>query len=153
MKYFYLITSKKDTTEEKDPPKGKELANPSGLLSKVIPSSSIVRSNTAVTKVPKQAKWSVTPNCYMKLTPAQRYKIGKKRAEMGVTAAIHYYKKNFPNVSLIEPNVRRLKNFYLEECAKKPLDNIYSSKFNILPYKKYGRPLNVSKEVDSQVQA
>ena len=88
----------------------------------------------------------------MKLTPAQRYKIGKKVAEMGVTAAIHYYEKNFPDVSLTEPTVRWLKNLYLEECAKKLLD-LYRSKFNKLPYRKYGRPLNVSEEVDSQVQA
>ena len=152
MKYFHPITGKKDTTEEKDPPKGKELTNPSGPLSKVIPSSLIVRCNTEVTKVPKQAKWSVTSNCYMKLTPAQRYKIGKKGAEMGVTAAIRYYEKNFPDVSLTEPTVRQLKNLYLEECAKKLLD-LYRSKFNKLPYKKYGRPLNVSEEVESQVQA
>ena len=41
---------------------------------------------------------------------------------------------------------------YLEELAKKPLD-ADSSEFNELPYKKYGRPLNVGEEVDSQVQA
>ena len=58
----------------------------------------------------------------MKLTTSQRYEIVKKGAEMGVTAAIQYYKKNFPNISLMEPTVRRLKNLYLEECAKKPLD-------------------------------
>ena len=105
MKYFHPITGKNDTTEEKDPLKGKELTNPSGPLSKAIPSSSIVRCNTEVTMVPKQAKWSVTPNCYMKLTPTQKYKIGKKGAEMGVTAVIHYYKQNFPDV-LMEPTVR-----------------------------------------------
>ena len=48
--------------------------------------------------------------------------------------------------------MRRLKNLYLEELAKKPLDTD-SSEFNELPYKKYGRPLNVGKEVDCQVQA
>ena len=71
---------------------------------------------------------------------------------MGVTAVIQYYKKNFPSISLIEPTVRWLKIWYLEECAKKLLD-VYSSKFNKLPYKKYGWPLNISEEVDGQVQA
>ena len=70
LKYFYLITGKKATPEEKDPPEGKELTILSGPLSKVIPSSSIVRYNVEVTKVPKQAKWSVTPHCYMKQIPA-----------------------------------------------------------------------------------
>ena len=38
MKYFCLITHKKDTPEDKDPPEGKELPNLSGpCLSKVIP--------------------------------------------------------------------------------------------------------------------
>ena len=40
----------------------------------------------------------------------------------------------------------------MEELAKKPLD-ADSSEFNELPYKKYGQPLNVGEEVDSQVQA
>ena len=88
----------------------------------------------------------------MKLTPAQRYEISKKRAEMGVIAAIQYYKMNFPNISLMEPTVRQLKILYLEECAKKPLD-IYSIMFNKLPYKKYSQSLNVSEEFDGQVQA
>ena len=88
LKYFHPITSKKDTPEDKDPPEGKELPNSSGPLSKVIPSSSIASCNAEVTKVLKQAKWSVTKNCYTKLTPAQRYETGKKGAEMGVTATI-----------------------------------------------------------------
>ena len=76
LKYFRPI--------KKDPPEDKELPNPSGPLSKVIPSSSIASCNAEVTKVLKQAKRSVTKNCYMKLTPAQRYEIGKKGAEKGV---------------------------------------------------------------------
>ena len=74
----------------KDPPKDKELPDPSEPLLKVIPSSSIVNCNTEVTKVLKQAKQSATNNCYTKLTPAQRYEIGhgKKGAEIGVTVAI-----------------------------------------------------------------
>ena len=69
---------------------------------------------------------------------------------MGVTAAIRYFKKKFPDLSLTEPTVRRLKNLYLEELAKKPLDE-NTSAFNELPYKKYGRPLNVGEEVDCRI--
>ena len=76
LKYFRPI--------KKDPPEDKKLPDPSGPLSKVIPSSSIASCNAEVTKVLKQAKRSVTKNCYMKLTPAQRYEIGKKGAEKGV---------------------------------------------------------------------
>ena len=88
LKYFRPILDKKD------PPEDKELPDPSGPLSKVIPSSSIASCNAKVTKVLKQAKRSVTKNYYTKLTPAQRYEIGKKGAKMGVTAAIRYYKKD-----------------------------------------------------------
>ena len=80
LKYFCPITGKKDTPEDKDPPEEKELPIPSGpYLSKVIPSpsSSIASCNTEITKVLKQTKWSFTKNCYTKLTPAQRYEIGK----------------------------------------------------------------------------
>ena len=100
----------------------------------------------------EQEQQSVTKNYYTKLTPAQRYEIAKKGAEMGVTAAIRYYKKKFPDLSLTEPTVRRLKFLHQEELAKKSLDADWSY-FNELPYKKYGRPLNVDKEVDHQVQA
>ena len=74
MKYFCPILDKKDPSEDK------ELPDPSGPLSKVIPSSSIASCNAEITKV--------TKNSYTKLTLVQRYEIGKKGAEMGVTAAI-----------------------------------------------------------------
>ena len=45
LKYFHPITSKEDITEDKDPPEGKELPNPSGPLSKVIRLSSIASCN------------------------------------------------------------------------------------------------------------
>ena len=83
---------KKDPLVDKNPPEDKELPDPSGLLSKVIPSSSIASCNAEVTKVMKQAKRPVTKSGYTKLTPAQRHKIGGKGVEIGVTTAIWYYK-------------------------------------------------------------
>ena len=44
--YFRPITSKKNTAEDKDPPEGKQLPNPSGpYLLKVIPSPSSLWGN------------------------------------------------------------------------------------------------------------
>ena len=74
------IIRKKDAPEDKDLPEGKELPNLFGsYLSKVIPLSSwsIASCNADVTTVLKQAKHPFTKNCYMKLTPAQRYEIYK----------------------------------------------------------------------------
>ena len=54
-KYFCPILQ----LDKKDPPKDEELPNP---LSKVTPLSSIASCSAEVTKVLKQAKWSVTKN-------------------------------------------------------------------------------------------
>ena len=92
---------------KKDPPEeDKEIPNPFGPLSKIIPSSSIASRNAKVTKVLKQVKQSVSKSGHTKLTSAQRYEIGRKGAEIGVTAAIRYYKNKFPDLSLTEPTVR-----------------------------------------------
>ena len=82
LKYFSL---KKDQSEDK------KLPDPYGPLSKVIPSSSIASCNAEVTKVLKllaKPASRVAKKCYTKLTPVQRYEIGKRGAKMGVTAAI-----------------------------------------------------------------
>ena len=64
LKYLHPILDKKDS------PENMELPDPSGPLSKVIPSSSIACCNAKVTKRLIQAKRSVAKNRYMKLTPA-----------------------------------------------------------------------------------
>ena len=143
LKYFCLL-DKKDPPEDKDPLDNKELPDPSGSLSKVIPLSSTTSCNAEVTKVLKEAKQSVTKGCYMKLTPAQRYEIG------WVSQEPFDIIKKVPRFIINRTNCEVIKNLYLEELAQKPLD-ADSSEFNELPYKKYGRPLNV--EVDRQVQA
>ena len=51
----------------------------------------------------------------MKLTPAQRYKIGRKGAEIGVTAAIWYYKKaTVPRFIINGTNCETIEEFVSE---------------------------------------
>ena len=69
---------------QKDSPQDKRLPDPSGPLSKVVPSSAIASCNAEVSRELKQTKRPVTKQCYMKLNPAQRYEVGKKGAEMGI---------------------------------------------------------------------
>ena len=69
---------------QKDSPQDKRLLDPSGPLLKVVPSSAIASCNAEVCRELKQTKQPVTKQCYMKLTPAQRYEVDKKGAEMGV---------------------------------------------------------------------
>ena len=64
---------------------------------------------------------------------------------MGVTSAIRYYKKKFPDLSLTEPTVRRIKNIYLEETKGKSLEQ--TEKLKELPFKKRGRPLYIGEEL------
>ena len=67
LKYFGPITHKKDASEDKDPPEGKELSNLSWpYLSKVIPhrhrhqllATSVYLYNADITRVLKQSKCS-----------------------------------------------------------------------------------------------
>lgn len=59
---------------------------------------------------------------YVHFTPAQRFKIGKPAAEHSDTATIHYYKKRFPELALKETTVRCIKNLYLKEIKKRPVN-------------------------------
>ena len=88
----------------------------------------------------------------MKLTPAQRYQIGKQAAEHETTASIGYFKTKFPDIKLKEIIVRRLKCLYLLELQKKPLESRCSFIVQELIPKKRGRPLILGEELDKQVR-
>ena len=55
---------------------------------------------------------------YMKLTPAQRYEIGKRAAKYGVASSICYFKGKYQHLVLKETTVRRLKNLYTLRVTK-----------------------------------
>ena len=87
---------------------------------------------------------------YLHLTPAQRFKVGQRTSEFGVTNTLRYYAKHFPELPLKEPSVRRLKNEYqssLKGTLKGSGDGVKE-----LPYKKTGRPLLLGGKLDKQVQ-
>ena len=50
---------------------------------------------------------------YLALTPAQKFLVGKRAAQSGVTAIICYYVKMFLDIPLKEISVERMKNDYL----------------------------------------
>ena len=50
---------------------------------------------------------------YLTLMLAQKFSVGKRAAESGVTATICYYAKMFPDIPLKETSVRKMKNAYL----------------------------------------
>jgi len=85
------------------------------------------------------------------LTPAQKFQIGKRASEHGVTSALHYYKKNFPDLPLKETSVRRFKGSYRDALRQKTHDDT-QDELEELPTKKMGRPLLLGDEIDRQVK-
>ena len=90
----------------------------------------------------------------MILSPVQRYEVGRRAAEHGVTTTLHYYSRRFSEFPLKETSVKRLKSEYLTSL-KKPGDNASSSgveEIKELHCKKTGKPLLLSEELDKQVR-
>ena len=88
LKYYKLKTSGKQA-----------LPDLNGELSAKIPSSSISSANACVGKLldgngPRDKRDSGLRGPYKILTPAQKFDIGKRAAEIGTTSAMRYYAKN-----------------------------------------------------------
>ena len=125
-----------------------------------VPSSAIEAANGQVKEV-----LTVPANRgpYFKLTPAQRFQVGKRAAEHGIAASIRYFEKKYPDLQLKETTVRRLKNLYRSELRNKlhsggtdgsGEDNpgAMVEEIPTLPLKKTGRPLIIGAELDRQIQ-
>ena len=125
-----------------------QLPDPEGTLSSKLPSSSIASANSAVRTV---IATSSTRGPYLHLSLAQKFQIGKKANELGVTSALRYYKKNFHDLPLKETSVRRFKDRYQELLRKRTRDNVHDE-LEELPTKKMGRPLLLGEEIDRQVK-
>ena len=81
------------------------LPEPSSSLSNVVPPKAIEMANAEVVKVKNKAPRGSRSVPYLILTPAQRYEVGKRAAEHGVTAALRYFAKKYPAVSLVHSNL------------------------------------------------
>ena len=102
-----------------------QLPDPNGPLSLKVPSSGISAANLCVSKLLDKTSGDSNGECsvtgargpYTVFTPAQKYEIGKRAAEIGTTAAMRYYASNYPELSkkLKETSVRRFKDMYRDE--------------------------------------
>ena len=138
LKYFHRANNSRKDNDS--------LPDPDGELSMKIPSSSITSANSMVNEVLEKPRGK--RGTYLALTPAQKYAVGKRAAESGVTTTIRYYAKAFPNIPLKETLVQRMKNDYLSH-----LKTSESSKdVQELPGKKRGRPLLLGDQLDKQVR-
>lgn len=134
-----------------------DLPDPDGPLSSAVPSSAISSANTkvleALTNIEENKKRTRGPYLGLAITSAQKYEIGKRAAEYGVTNTIRYYSKKYPDLSLKETSVRRMKNAYQDHIKKQLASGSSCSKVvEELPNKKIGRPLMTGEEIDVQVQ-
>ena len=140
LNYFHPVKQRQD------------LPDPSGPLSELKPLTVIASANVKVLATledGEEMKKKVNRGPYSSLTPAQKYEIGKRAAEHGVTASIRFYKKKYPHLSLEETTVWRLKNSYKEYIKVAPAAQASVSLKNgdkeaflhELPSKKVGRPL------------
>ena len=141
LKYFKPKQRHEDNDDEEKP---KGLPDPNGDLSKVVPSSSIEVTNAVVRQALEKEGGPRGP--YISVTPAQKYAMGQRAAENGVTATLCYYAKRFPNLQLKETTVRRFKNNYLASLKTPASDT------KELLSKKRGRPLLIGEELDEQVR-
>ena len=133
-----------------------KLPDPKGPLNSKIglSSSTIASANSAVRSAMLHSTTSSTSSSrgpYLHLTPAQKFQIGKRASEHGVTNTLCYYKKSFPDLPLKETSVRRFKDSYRESLRKRARDD-NCDELDELPSKKMGRPLLVGDEIDRQVK-
>ena len=80
----------------------KHKSDPVGPLSEKVLLSAISIANKNVIKTLNDAQERKKRTCrpYLSLTPAQKYEIGKRAAEHGITASIRYFTKKYQDLDL-----------------------------------------------------
>ena len=111
LNYLKVISKSSSDQEHSD------LPDPTGPLSEKIPSSTIATVNAKVTSAVERPAGAGSRGPYSHLTPEQKYRIGKRATQFGVTSTLRHYSKAFPNLSLKETSVHRFKNQY--QCTIK----------------------------------
>ena len=84
-----------------------DLPDLSGPLRETVPPTAIVAANTKVNEAELKKSASRAHGTYSFLTPAQKYEVGKRAAEYGITATIRHYGSKYPDLVLKESSVRR----------------------------------------------
>ena len=124
-----------------------KLPDPDSSLNKKLPTAVIVKANEAFVATIKD---STKPGgSYAHYNPTQRFEMGKRAAEYSIAATIRYYKKRFLELALKETTIRHIKNLYLTEIKKRPVNELNAFE---LPPSKRGRPLLIGETLDKQVR-
>ena len=135
-------------------PKNDEFPDPNRPLSREVSSGAIAAANQKVSETIEKKPLRSIREPYMKLTPAQRFTIGKRAAEDGTTATIRFFSTKYPELGVLkETTVRRFKNLYQDQLkvarhnGLQPEDDSQE-----ILLKKNGRPLLVGDELDKQIR-
>ena len=130
------------------------MPEPTSSLSNFVPPKAIKLANNEVEKVKNKGPQGTRSAPYLILTPTQRFEVGKRAAEHGVTVFQCYFAKKYPELPLEETSIRRLKNLYHCECKQHGVSSAVAliEEVQELPQKKEGRPLLLPDELDQQVQ-
>ena len=140
----YLKVIPKSSRDQEYP----NLPDPTGPLSVKIPIATV---NAKVITAIKRSTANGKRGPYTHLIPEQKYRIGKRAAEFGVTSTLRHYSKTFPDLSLKETYMHRFKNQY--QCTiKEQVKSGESGNIKALPTKTMGRPLLIGEEADGQVR-
>ena len=98
--------------------KTSKLPDPSGPLSKVVPSSSVEAANSKVSAALKLDQEKKTRGPYGRVSAEKKAEIGRRGAEHSVASTVHYYAGKFPD-PLKESSVCTWRNAYITELEKK----------------------------------
>ena len=89
---------------------------------------------------------------YLKMSAEKKAEIGKRAAEHGVLATVHYYASKLPD-PLKESSVRTWKNAYTAQLLRLRKEGKDSPMVKELPTKRRGHPFLLGDEVEIQVRA
>ena len=113
LRYFMRVNKTEAKSADDD-----GLPEPSGPLSNSVPPTAIKLANAKVSqqlKAKNDLRGSRSKP-YLMLTPGQRYKIGKRAAEYGVTTTLRYYTRKYWDLPLTETSTQRFKDLYKDHC-------------------------------------
>jgi len=127
------------------------LPEENGLLSRSVPASAIAAANLSVSKCLEQASQPAKRGKYQRYSDTERAEIGRRAAEIGITATIKYYEDLNPKRSLPLSSVYTWKVQYTDEVAKLKQEG-KQPVVKDLPCKKGGRSLLLGEKLDSYVE-
>ena len=136
----------------------KNLPDPSGPLSRIVPSSSIEAANAKVSPLltePQNPEEKVVGRGpYQKLSGPKRAEIGRRAAEHGVASTVRYYAGKLPE-ELKESSVRTWKKLYIAELEKKKRNCKSGDNLTVkeLVDKKRGCPYLLGEKLEMQTRA